>query len=124
VSFQHGRKVFLPGTTDFVDNAGMDVRLRIERILRRVQLSAVELELQPEAFQATEELRLASGELASLLEELDSSNQKCTGLSGFSWRVVPHGHPRVTATAISDRRTKSFGGGVEHEALHLLWQSG
>jgi hypothetical protein len=37
-----------------------------------VQLSAVELELQPEAFQATEELRIASGELASVIEDLES----------------------------------------------------
>jgi hypothetical protein len=51
----------------------MDVRFRLERILRRVQLSAVELELQPEAFQATEELRIASGDLASVIEELESS---------------------------------------------------
>ena len=50
----------------------MDVRIELERILRRVRLSAVELELQPEAFQATEELRLASGELASVIEQFRS----------------------------------------------------
>jgi hypothetical protein len=50
----------------------MDVQIQLERILRRVQLSAVELELQPEAFQATEELRIASGDLASVIEELES----------------------------------------------------
>jgi hypothetical protein len=50
----------------------MDVRIQLERILRRVQFSAVELELQPEAFQATEELRIASGELASVIEELEA----------------------------------------------------
>jgi hypothetical protein len=32
-------------------------------------MSAVELELQPECFQATEELRIASAELASILDE-------------------------------------------------------
>jgi hypothetical protein len=42
-----------------------------------VQLSAVELALQPEAFQATEELRLASGELASVIEEV-----------GFDYRLI------------------------------------
>jgi hypothetical protein len=47
----------------------MDVRVQLQRVLRRVQMSAVELELQPECFQATEELRIASGELASILEE-------------------------------------------------------
>jgi hypothetical protein len=50
----------------------MDLRIQLERIRRRVQLSAVELELQPEAFQATEELRIASGELASVIEDLES----------------------------------------------------
>lgn len=69
----------------------MDVWLQLERVLRRVQLSAVELELQPEAFQATEELRLASGELASVIEELESSNPEWARLSGFGWRVLPHG---------------------------------
>jgi hypothetical protein len=49
----------------------MDVQVQLERILRRVQLSAAELELQPEAFQATQELRIASGELASVLETLE-----------------------------------------------------
>jgi len=49
----------------------MEVRLQLERILRRVQLPAVELQLQPEAFQATEELRIASGELALVIEELE-----------------------------------------------------
>jgi len=48
----------------------MDVRPQLERVLYRVQLSAVGLELQPEAFQATEELRIASGEFASVLDEL------------------------------------------------------
>lgn len=49
----------------------MDVRIQLERIQRRVQLSAFELELQPEAFQATEELRIASSELASVIEDLE-----------------------------------------------------
>ena len=47
----------------------MDVRVQLQRVLRRVQMSAVELELQPECFQATEELRIASAELASILDE-------------------------------------------------------
>jgi hypothetical protein len=67
----------------------MDVRIQLERILRRVQLSAVELELQPEAFQATEELRIASGELASVIEELENLNPKRRVLHSLSWRVLP-----------------------------------
>jgi hypothetical protein len=55
----------------FVHTALVDVRLQLERIRRRVQLSAFELELQPEAFQATEELRIASGELTSVIEDLE-----------------------------------------------------
>jgi hypothetical protein len=53
----------------------MDIRIQLERIRRRVHLSAVEMELQPEAFQATEELRIASGELASIIEDLESSRR-------------------------------------------------
>jgi hypothetical protein len=64
----------------------MDVLLQLERVLRRVQSSAVELELQPEAFQATEELRLASGELASVIQNLESSNPEWAHLSGLGWR--------------------------------------
>jgi hypothetical protein len=48
-----------------------------------MKLSAVELELQPEAFQATEELRLASGELSSVISELGRSNQRLAG-AGFA----------------------------------------
>lgn len=62
----------------FVHTAFVDVRLQLERIRRRVQLSAVELELQPEAFQATEELRIASGELASVIEEIASRSEART----------------------------------------------
>jgi hypothetical protein len=58
----------------FAQNSGVDVRLELERVLYRVQLSAVELQLQPEAFQATQELRIASGELASLIKRLEPSN--------------------------------------------------
>ena len=49
-----------------------------------MQLSAVELELQPEAFQATEELRIASGELASVIEEIETraeAQERCPSLS-------------------------------------------
>jgi len=80
----------------FVDNAGVDVRLQLERVLHRVQLSAVELELQPEVFQATEELRLASGELASVIEELESSNPEWSAVSvGGSFL---RGRPRMSAS--------------------------
>ena len=69
-------------------NAGVDVRLELERVLYRVQLSAVELQLQPELFQATEELRIASGELASVIEEI-ISEQKHSSLYPLL-RAVPH----------------------------------
>jgi len=49
----------------------MDLRLRLRVILDRVSISALELALQPEAFQATEELRLAAGDLAEILDDLD-----------------------------------------------------
>jgi hypothetical protein len=89
---------FVARVRDFVDNAGMDVRLQLERILGRVQLSAVELELQPEAFQATEELRIASGELASLIEELENPSPERRVLRSFTWRIppTPRVSPRVT----------------------------
>jgi hypothetical protein len=51
----------------------MDLRRRLRIILDRVQLSQRELELQPEAFQATEELRQVASEIASILEELEAS---------------------------------------------------
>lgn len=47
----------------------MDMRDKLEQILRRRQLSAMELALQPEVFQARHELRLASGELSSVIEK-------------------------------------------------------
>ncbi len=49
----------------------MDLRLRLRVVLDRVQLSARELEIQPEMFQGTAELRLAAGDLAAILEALD-----------------------------------------------------
>lgn len=49
----------------------MELRIRLEKILARVNVSARELELQPEAFQATQELRLAAGELSMVIQELD-----------------------------------------------------
>lgn len=50
----------------------MDLQIKLEKILWRVQLSARELELQPEAFRATQELRLASGELASVIDQIEN----------------------------------------------------
>jgi hypothetical protein len=50
----------------------VNVQIQLERILWRVQLSARELELQPEAFRATQELRLASGELASVIDQVEN----------------------------------------------------
>lgn len=55
-----------------VHNWLVNVQIQLERILWRVQLSARELELQPEAFRATQELRLASGELASVIEQIEN----------------------------------------------------
>jgi hypothetical protein len=49
----------------------VNVQIQLERILWRVQLSERELELQPEAFRATQELRLASGELASVIDQIE-----------------------------------------------------
>lgn len=74
---------------NFADNAYVNVRIQLERVLHRVQLSAVELELQPEAFQATEELRLASGELASVIEKLECSNKESLVLDGFRCVKLP-----------------------------------
>ena len=48
----------------------VNLQIQLERILWRVQLSARELELQPEAFRATQELRLASGELSSVIDQI------------------------------------------------------
>jgi hypothetical protein len=49
-----------------------------------VQLSAVALELQPEAFQATEELRLSSGELALVIKELTFDYRVISGKATVS----------------------------------------
>jgi hypothetical protein len=49
----------------------VNVQIQLEGILWRVQLSARELELQPEAFRATQELRLASAELASVIDQIE-----------------------------------------------------
>jgi hypothetical protein len=54
----------------------MSVQVQLERILWRVQLSARELELRPEAFRATQELRLASGELASVIDQIENCSAK------------------------------------------------
>jgi hypothetical protein len=53
----------------------VNAQIKLERILWRVQLSARELELQPEAFRATQELRLASGELASVIEQVENRGE-------------------------------------------------
>jgi len=50
----------------------VNLQIQLEKILWRVQLSARELELQPEAFRATQELRLASGELASVIDHIEN----------------------------------------------------
>jgi hypothetical protein len=68
------RKLRVAHRSPFAHNAGVDVRLELERVLYRVQLSAVELQLQPEVFQATQELRIASGELASPIKHLELPN--------------------------------------------------
>lgn len=57
----------------------MDLRRRLGIVLDRVQLSQRELELQPEAFQATEQLRLAAGDLATVLREIDLPIPQTTG---------------------------------------------
>lgn len=54
-------------------NRPMDVRLKLESILRRLELSRRELELQPEYFQATAELEHATGEISEILEMLGPS---------------------------------------------------
>jgi len=50
----------------------VNLQIQLKRILWRVQLSTRELELQPEAFRATQELRLASGELASVIDQIEN----------------------------------------------------
>lgn len=55
-----------------MNNRDMDLRLRLRVVLDRVQLSARELELQPEVFQATGALRQAAGDLAAILEDLET----------------------------------------------------
>ncbi len=50
----------------------MDLRRRLQVIHDRVSLAARELELQPEVFQATEELRQAAGDLAVVIQDLDT----------------------------------------------------
>lgn len=50
----------------------MELRDRLRIVLRRLELSARELELQPEAFQATAEIQLAAGDLAAVIQDLDS----------------------------------------------------
>lgn len=49
----------------------MDIRKKLRLVLGRLLLSARELELQPEAFQATVEIRLAAGDLAEAIRRLD-----------------------------------------------------
>jgi hypothetical protein len=60
----------------------MDLRRRLQTIHDRVQLSARELELQPETFQATEELKQAAGDLAAVLAELADPNESQTDRGG------------------------------------------
>lgn len=54
----------------------MDLSRRLRIVLDRVKLSQRELELQPEAFQATEQLRLAAGDLAVAIGILDLTHPK------------------------------------------------
>ena len=70
-----GRDAPFAGRRSCPDHAHVrlvNVQIQLERILWRVQLSARELELQPEAFRATQELRLASGELASVIDQIEN----------------------------------------------------
>jgi hypothetical protein len=52
----------------------MDVSIQLGTILARVLLSARELDMQPEAFQATVQLRIAASDLATVIRELPPSN--------------------------------------------------
>jgi hypothetical protein len=52
----------------------MDLRLKLVTILDRVKLSAKELDLQPEAFQATGELKLAASDLAAVIAAIDTAD--------------------------------------------------
>jgi hypothetical protein len=73
-------RVVLPAVHIFRDNASWDTWLQLERVLRRVQLSEAETELQPEVSQATEKICIASGELAFAIGEIESSNSKWSDL--------------------------------------------
>jgi hypothetical protein len=73
----------------------MDVQIQLERIRRRVQLCAVELQLQPETFQATQELRIASGELTSVIEEIVHSSRDTPGRRHAEIRVTAYSDPPV-----------------------------
>ena len=76
----------------------MDLRRRLRVVLDRVQLSQRELELQPEAFQATEQLRLAAGDLAAVLREIDlpvPQTASSTDAPGGSDAQAQEGSPGV-----------------------------
>jgi hypothetical protein len=60
----------------------VNVRIQLERILWRVKLSARELELQPDVFRATQELRLASGELASVIDQIENRSASSGATDG------------------------------------------
>jgi hypothetical protein len=51
----------------------MTARDRLQTVLYRVRLSAAELRLQPECFQATTLLDLSAGDLSEVLAELSTS---------------------------------------------------
>jgi len=52
----------------------MDVNVQLGTILARVLLSARELDMRPEAFQATVQLRIAASDLATVIRELSQSS--------------------------------------------------
>ena len=68
---------------DGASRALVNVQIQLERILWRVQLSARELELQPEAFQATEESFTVPPSWASVIGQIEnrSATQSSTSKS-------------------------------------------
>jgi hypothetical protein len=52
----------------------MGVSIQLGTVLARALLSARELDMQPEAFQATVQLRIAASDLATVIRELAPSN--------------------------------------------------
>ena len=70
----------------------MELKLKLLSILRRVELSAKELDLQPECFQATIQLKIVCGDLAEAIAGLDGELEDLHDLAARS--ATNHDPPR------------------------------